>query len=159
MKKFQLMRLIVVLLGVIVAGCGGGNNDENLRRFIATLSGDQEVPPVNTTATGTVAITVDEDQDEINFTLNVSNISNVTLAHIHSGAPTVNGDIRAFLFAGPQTGTVNGQLATGTVTTADLTGITFDQLLTEMAAGNAYVNVHTVQNPDGEIRGQIIEID
>jgi hypothetical protein len=36
-----------------------------------------------------------------------------------------------------------------------LAGQPFSALLNQMQAGNTYVNVHTVQNPAGEIRGQI----
>lgn len=50
--------------------------------------------------------------------------------------------------------TVNGILVQGTLTAADARGISFEQLLDEMRAGNAYVNVHTTQYPAGEIRGQ-----
>jgi hypothetical protein len=38
-------------------------------------------------------------------------------------------------------------------------GKTLDDLATTMDSGDAYVNVHTAENPDGEIRGQIINSD
>jgi hypothetical protein len=54
---------------------------------------------------------------------------------------------------------VDGLLAEGTITAADLVGplagMSIDDLLAEMRAGNAYVNVHSEANPGGEIRGQI----
>lgn len=36
-----------------------------------------------------------------------------------------------------------------------LKGKTIRDLIREIKKGNAYVNAHTIQNPDGEIRGQI----
>jgi hypothetical protein len=33
-------------------------------------------------------------------------------------------------------------------------GISFEQLISEMRAGNAYVNFHTTQFPGGAVRGQ-----
>ena len=55
--------------------------------------------------------------------------------------------------------TVNGNLAIGTLTAADLigplSGLTLSDLLAEIEAGNTYVNVHTQAHPTGEIRGQI----
>jgi hypothetical protein len=49
-------------------------------------------------------------------------------------------------------------LIQGSFTAADVTGITYDQLLTEMRNGNAYANVHTTAFGGGEIRGQIRSI-
>jgi hypothetical protein len=55
--------------------------------------------------------------------------------------------------------TLNGILVQGTATVADLVGplmgMSLDKLVDEILNGNAYVNVHTVQNRPGEIRGQI----
>ncbi len=38
-------------------------------------------------------------------------------------------------------------------------GKTIDDLAAAMDAGETYVNVHTAQNPDGEIRGQLVNSD
>jgi hypothetical protein len=75
----------------------------------------------------------------------------------------VNGPVVAFLFGFVPTGeTVNGTLAVGTLTGADLIprpligfGGTMGELIARMRAGGAYVNVHTIEYPGGEIRGQI----
>jgi hypothetical protein len=52
-----------------------------------------------------------------------------------------------------------GTLSKGNLKAADLTGPlagkALSDLIKEIEAGNAYVNVHTTQHPDGEIRGQI----
>ncbi|MDH3500370.1 MAG: 5'-nucleotidase C-terminal domain-containing protein, partial [Acidimicrobiia bacterium] len=58
---------------------------------------------------------------------------------------------------------VNGLAATGTITDADVIastgfGGTLADLAESMAAGNTYVNVHTVTYPAGEVRGQIAEL-
>jgi hypothetical protein len=49
----------------------------------------------------------------------------------------------------------------GVITSEDLegplAGRSLNALLREMGRGNTYVNVHTVQNPNGEIRGQIVK--
>ncbi|MGH9858326.1 MAG: CHRD domain-containing protein, partial [Acidobacteriota bacterium] len=136
-----------------------GCDDDNDTNFAASLSGASEVPPVTTSATGTATFTFDEEDEVLQFTLNVSNISNVAMAHIHNGPVGVNGDIVVFLFNGPQTGTVNGLLSSGTIRSQDVQGISFDQLIANMRSGQAYVNVHTTQNPAGEIRGQVEVLD
>jgi hypothetical protein len=57
---------------------------------------------------------------------------------------------------GPPTGAVNGVLSKGTSAASDLkgplTGKQLSDLVNLIKSGNAYVNVHTTQNPRGEIR-------
>jgi CHRD domain len=81
---------------------------------------------------------------------------------IHSGKQGENGPVVASLFnptmSGP-TGAIKGQLKTGTITSSNLTGTLAGQqisaLLDMIRSGGAYVNVHTIQNQSGEVRGQI----
>jgi hypothetical protein len=121
------------------------------------LAGGQEVPAVNTLATGTGSISVRNNQ--IQFKLMVAGIQDVTNAHIHLGANGANGAAIATLF-GPNAGADfprRGLLARGTLTDAALQGgFTVATLLDELQAGNIYVNIHTLGNPTGEIRGQVV---
>jgi hypothetical protein len=135
------------------------------------LSGSQEVPPRDTKAHGMVLYWVSDDGTWLRYRVIVTNIENVFAAHIHIGAPGVNGPVALTLFSGsPGGGRTNGILAERTVTAADLSGPLAGRpladLLTEMRNGNAYVNVHTDDGqppadtgpgdfPGGEIRGQI----
>jgi hypothetical protein len=129
--------------------------------FHAILEGDEEVPPVDSDAQGAAIFRTSNDGTELNYTLIVANIEDVTAAHIHLAPRGENGDIVAFLFdpAEPIEGRTNGVLAEGTITSEDLVGplaeATLSELIDEMEAGNTYVNVHTVEHPSGEIRGQI----
>lgn len=129
--------------------------------FHAILEGDEEVPPVDSDAKGAAIFRTSNDGTELNYRLIVANIENVTAAHIHLAPRGENGDIVAFLFdpEEPTEGRTNGVLAEGTITSADLVGplegSTLSELIDEMEAGNTYVNVHTVDHPSGEIRGQI----
>jgi hypothetical protein len=129
--------------------------------FHAILEGDEEVPPVDSDAQGAAIFRTSNDGTELNYTLIVANIEDVTAAHIHLAPRGENGDIVAFLFdpEEPTEGRTNGVLAEGTITSEDLVGplaeATLSELIDEMEAGNTYVNVHTVEHPSGEIRGQI----
>jgi hypothetical protein len=38
-------------------------------------------------------------------------------------------------------------------------GKTLDDLAAAMDSGETYVNVHTAENPDGELRGQLSNVD
>ncbi len=119
----------------------------------ADLAGSNEVPARATAATGVTGFTI--EGSTVYFSLQVNNINAVLFAHIHSGSATVNGPVRVFLYRGPTTGAVDGILSSGSFAAADVTGISFDQLLNEMRAGTAYVNVHSPTYPGGEVRGQI----
>ena len=126
----------------------------------AELSGANEVPPVTTEGTGFAALTINAAQTTVDFTLLTYGLVDTTQAHIHIGPPGVNGPVAVFLFgfADPAV-TSDGILAQGSFTEADLIptpGVfdgTMDSLLDHLRAGTAYVNVHTVENPPGEIRG------
>ena len=129
--------------------------------FHAILEGDEEVPPVDSDAKGAAIFRTSNDGTELNYRLIVANIEDVTAAHIHLAPRGENGDIVAFLFdpEEPTDGRTNGVLAEGTITSEDLVGplegSTLSELIDEIEAGNTYVNVHTVDHPSGEIRGQI----
>jgi hypothetical protein len=129
--------------------------------FHAILEGEEEVPPVDSDAKGAAVFRTSNDETELNYKLVVANIEDVTAAHIHLAPRGENGPIVAFLFdpEEPTEGITNGVLAEGTITSADLVGplerSTLSELIDEMEAGNTYVNVHTVEHPSGEIRGQI----
>ena len=86
------------------------------------------------------------------------------MAHIHLQAPGANGPIVVWLYPPappPQLipGRFDGVLAEGTFTAANLmgplAGMSLEDLVAEMRAGNTYVNIHTTANPGGEVRGQI----
>ena len=147
---------LAVALGSL-AGCGGEDLEGPLQEiFQALLSGGNEVPPVATGAAGTAMFSL--AGDVVDYSIEVSAIVGVFGAHIHSGTADVNGPIVVPLFSSdPPTGMVDGSLVTGSSTAADVADmtLTFEELLAAMRTGATYVNVHTVANPPGEIRGQV----
>ncbi len=128
---------------------------KNVQSFKAHLSGDQEVPAVNTNATGQTTFKLSKDGSSLSYKLIVANIENVAAAHIHIGEQGVNGPVAVTLYTGLIEGRTSGILAEGIITSDDLDGMTLAELLDLMLEGETYVNVHTSQNPGGEIRGQI----
>lgn len=116
-------------------------------------------------ATGQATFQLSPDGKSLSYVLTISNLANVTMAHIHvSAAPGQTGDVAAWLYpskAPPmlKEGTFSGVLARGTLTDASLqgplAGKTLDDLVDDIAKGLAYVNVHTSQYPGGEISGTI----
>jgi len=168
MLRLLPLRIGIALMALAIAAApvaAGGH------RFVSPLSGGAEVPAVDTNATGVATFKLSADGTTLSFRLIVANIENVLQAHIHCGAADVAGPVVVFLYPdGPPPvlieGRFQGVLASGTRTNADVIArpdslecpgglANFDELLAKMRSGDAYVNVHTSQNPGGEIRGQI----
>jgi hypothetical protein len=124
--------------------------------FQAPMSGGEEVPEVETQATGVAKFKLREAG--LAFKLNVANIENVFAAHVHCGAVGTNGPVGVTLFIG-EPASVNGTLAEGVITEPDpgnLCGwVDLDDVLAAMENGGTYANAHTTANAGGEIRGQI----
>ena len=129
--------------------------------FVAPMDGSQEATPNNSKATGNAVFQLSKDGTELHYKLIVANIQNVTMAHIHL-LPSTSVVVWLYPSAPPAQlipGRSSGILATGVITSDDLVGplagMSLEDLLQHMAAGDTYVNVHTLQFPGGEIRGQI----
>ena len=113
-----------------------------LAQDLLTLTGTQEVPPNTSVATGTASIKIDADGN-VSGTVSAPTLQART-AHIHIGAPGMNGPIIISLSSGDP----------GTFTVPEGAKLTPDQM-TAYKAGNLYVNVHTAEHPGGEIRAQL----
>src|SRR5712692_3444600 len=133
---------------------------------LAALTGSQEpgatagkVTPGSSTATGRASFRLDEDGTALRFSLSAHGLVAAQAAHIHLGGAGTNGPVVAFLFSSTTPVDVDGQLAKGTITAADLVGPLaghpLSELIVDIHSGDAYVNAHTVAHPAGEIRGQI----
>jgi len=110
--------------------------------YLATLNGSQENPPTASTGAGLGVFTLDAAGANLAYELFVTDLTDVTAAHIHQGATGVNGPVIIPIAAGPFT------------TQSGTSAITPDQVAA-LNSGGLYANVHTAANPGGEIRGQI----
>ena len=131
------------------------------QKFWTGLEGEFENPQVDTTASGIAVFKVAEDS--IWYLINVTGIDKVTASHIHGGALGENGPILASLYRTNDnfTGNINGTLTQGNITGQTLVGqaAARDQLfdiVSRMKNGTTYVDVHTIDYPAGELRGQIM---
>lgn len=129
--------------------------------YDANLTGDAEVPPVTTNATGLAELELNDDGDEMSFDIQVEDIEGATQAHIHQGREGVNGDPVVWLFNSTEpTDEEDGTLESGDFTAEDFVGPLQGQNMTDLVElmddGRAYVNVHTEANPGGEIRGTVV---
>ncbi len=109
--------------------------------FKADLKGASEVPPTDSTATGTATVDVDTATKELKWTIQFSGLTgDATAAHFH-GPATVGEN------AGPAVD-ISGKIESGSATLTDAQ-------LADLQAGKLYINIHTAKFPDGEIRGQV----
>ncbi|OGP36579.1 MAG: hypothetical protein A2X93_05680 [Deltaproteobacteria bacterium GWC2_56_8] len=129
------------------------------KSFKAKLSPKEEVVAPESKASGKAEFKLSKDGKTLSYKLRVKNIKNTNAAHIHKGKKGENGPPVAGLFAGERKGTFSGTLSEGKITENDLLGEfqgkPLEELINLIKADDAYINVHTDANPDGEIRGQI----
>ena len=163
--KGVALRIITLVAVVSLAACSS-NDDTNAQAnpevnpdeqpqssqtqvtYAVDLESSQEVPPVaGGAASGNASITLDSANGALSGQLTVVNLSGPAVAaHIHSGFAGNNG---AVLF--PLTASDDGL----TFSVPADTELTADQQ-SQFLNGGMYLNVHTADNPGGEIRGQII---
>ncbi len=152
---------LCALSGFVATGCN--NATDGMEVFESVLSASNEVPARGTAANGRAQYV--SDGTTVHYTIEVDDIVNITAAHIHSAAAGVNGPIRVFFYGngspnpGPAiTFTDRGILVEGSFTAANVTGVSFSDLLNQMRTGQCYTNVHTQAFPGGEMRGQVQQV-
>lgn len=152
LHRYFFQTMIVLFAATVWTGCDKDDDDDNAPKNTYTISGTangaQEVPDVNTPATGTVAGTYNNESKMLDYTVTWNNLSTVpTGMHFHGPADTgTTADVMIPItgFAQTTTGTYSGM--------ATLTASQDSALL----AGKMYYNAHTTTNPGGEIRAQVV---
>ncbi len=127
-------------------------------RLNATLSPEQEVASelIDSNASGRASLTA-RNGNRVNIRARFRRLSGApVMAHLHLGQAGVNGPIVVDLTAGLRRNSVRFNIKDNDVI-GPLAGSEdpFRSLLNELAAGNIYLNIHTAENPAGELRGQI----
>lgn len=137
--EFRSILAIAVFIAASLAGSAGIATAGEIN---VKLSGDQEVPPVQTTASGEGTVTVEDDKS-IKGKITTSNIKG-TGAHVHEAPAGKNGPDIITL---NKTGDDEWSIPSG----AKLTDAQYDAF----KAGGLYINVHSDEHKSGEIRGQL----
>jgi len=112
--------------------------------FVATLNGENESPAVVTDGIGLAVVHYTTGQLFIDLDAQVTGLSSeITGAHLHAGASGANGPVIIDLDLIREGNRLSGRLEP-----------TIDNLI-DLFNGNVYINIHTTNNPGGEIRGQL----
>ena len=131
-----------IFVGVLMVSIAGYSSSVRGDEIKVTLSGNQEIPPVTTSGSGTGTFNVGEDKS-VSGKVTITGLA-VTVAHIHEAPAGSNGPIIIPLTKTSDTVWV---VPAGTKLT--------DAQYASYKAGNLYYNLHTDAHKSGEIRGQI----
>jgi hypothetical protein len=162
MRGTALTLGFVAALGLGMAGCNDATEDVEV--FEAVLSGQEEVPVRASGGNGRAQFV--SDGTTVRYSLEVDDLNNMFMGHIHLAPAGANGPIRVWLqpvgatVRGPSFSVSDKTIFEGTFTQANVQGgLSLADVLNAMRNGGAYVNVHTDQFPGGEIRGQIAVVN
>ena len=146
----MILRKTILGLGIAAclftaSSCDDDDDNDIMEDFTGTFSGANEVPAVTTPATGNVTGSFNKNTRVLTLNITYTGLtSDVTMWHIHKGAVGVSGP--------PVEGLEYGILGTSPATWSDtLTAAQATDLLNDQY----YVNIHTTNNPGGEIRAQL----
>jgi hypothetical protein len=129
-------------LGTALPGAAPADAAPNVVILEAILTGAQEVPPVTTTASGLATVLFDATTRKVHFVI-AHDVANPVAAHFHgNGFPGTNAAILI---------PIGGSLASPIVGEATLT----ESQAADLLAGRWYLNIHSVTNQAGEVRGQL----
>src|SRR5437867_551738 len=147
--KLATIQVLAIVLTLAVAalsaatltnGASTAFAQQQSQTFAAKLTGNNEVPPVNTPATGMAQFQLSSDGKELNYDLSATNLKGFMMAHVHQGKAGENG----------QPVTTPLSIGKGKITSSDLQGSLagkqISDLVNIMKSGGVYVNVHTQQN-------------
>jgi hypothetical protein len=148
------MQLSIIRKGVILAGClmaiGAWTVTSMAasQTFTVRLNGAQQVPPVQTAATGLAELTYDPATRVLTWNVSYSGLSGkATMAHFHGPAAAgKNGP--PVIWLSPKGSPVQSPIKGGATLTPEQAQ--------EFTAGEWYINVHTKVHQAGEIRAQVV---
>ena len=134
------IKAALAVASLVLASCSGTYWTQGNPTW-AVLTGADEVPPVNTTASGNGRFLIETD-GSVSGSIVVNGMS-ATAAHIHVGAPGSNGPVIITLVKNGD----NFDAPAGAKLNADQ--------MVDLRYGRLYVNVHSAEHKGGEIRGQL----
>jgi Cu/Zn superoxide dismutase len=159
-RRFFAHAFLFSLAAVGINACSSDPQE----KYVAELRSSNEVPANSSTAVGRVVLLVSRDASFAEYSVEADGLTGgIRGGHFHRAAAGANGPIvLSFFFnadgtenRAPTPGTTDLEMNKAIARTINKTQL--DAILADLRAGNLYANVHTPQNPGGEIRGQMIK--
>lgn len=124
---------------------------------VAQMRGSQVVPAAAVPVTTSDAtLSIRGDKSAIDYTVNYTGSGTLTSVEIRLGVAGANGPLLFTLTSAPFTNPLTGTLTNGDLNSVPSQGIFhISTAIDQIAAGNTYLLVRTVADPDGEMRGQL----
>jgi hypothetical protein len=142
------LRLAPAALLLGLTACSVMKPDPHLSAFTTQLTGANEVPTVNTSASGRVDAVLNKDTGLFRWRLTYSGLSGpATAAHFHGPAAIGRNAAPSLSMTQPLSSPNQGRATLSPEQAADL------------LAGRWYANIHTATHPGGEIRGQMTLVE
>src|SRR5574339_1045479 len=178
---------LLILSGSKILALGQMQSEENPKdntninkNYNATLTGNQQVPPVKTNGIGSASFELLDDNKTLHYQINVLDVPKITGIHIHKGKLGENGEVLVSIYNVKEdilknqnttkiseiessSITINGNnqnsLATsGTINNLDLQGPlkgkNISDLITLIESGDTYVNVRRMFNFDVGVKSR-----
>ena len=165
LKRIMSMKLVLLVLSLVTLfGTTILTISTHAVKFTALMSGDQVAPPTESSMNGTASFRTTAYDTVIKYKIKVSGSSDVTSADIHLGEKGLNGEtVVDLLKDSKKNGIMQGTSIRGNITSSDLKGSlegkVLKDLIIAMKNGTTYINIDTPYYENGEIRGQIINLD
>src|SRR4029078_4236885 len=157
-NKGYFVVVVAALASLILVATAATQTYAQNEKYRAKLDGNNEVPPINSTAEGVINFKTKNDM--LTWKMNVTGTNDPTGVSIHKGISGENGEIVVDLMkVSKHSDTPKGMTMRGNVTESSLTGSmagkTIADLKTAMSHGDVYANLKTQDHPDGLMRGQM----
>ncbi|MBI1223742.1 MAG: CHRD domain-containing protein [Bacteroidetes bacterium] len=142
MKKQFTTLFYLVLLGILPLSAQIGGNNRLV--FVANMDGAQENPATTSDGRGVASFVISEDMTSMTVHGVFSLVTGpITGCHIHTGVVGTNGGV----YVNFSNDVIGNELRATVALPADF--------MAKALGKELYLNVHTANNPGGEIRGQL----
>lgn len=145
MKPFAFLLMSVALVGSLVSCENDGPDKSDIVKYQATINSQNTIPKATSSAQGSAVLEYNKATKVLTYNVTYQGLT-PTVGHIHKAEPAWETGPVVIPFANVSTSPITGS-ATLTQEQENL-----------LSFGNFYINLHTVEYPMGEIRGQVLPV-